>query len=110
MIKTALGSAIFSERGWDGVARKLRLSRRELDILRGLFDGQTESAIAEDLRISAHTVHTHVQRLHRKLRVRHQVALVLRLVVEFLKLAGAPGSGVPPVCARRTAGRCPLRR
>jgi DNA-binding NarL/FixJ family response regulator len=110
MKKAALGSAIFSERAWHGVARRLRLSRRELDILRGLFDGLTESAIAATLSITSRTVHTHVERLHHKLRVTHQVALVLRLVVEFLKLAGAPGSGVPPICARRRAGRCPLRR
>jgi DNA-binding NarL/FixJ family response regulator len=109
MTKAALGSAIFSERAWVGVARSLRLSRRELDILRCLFDGLTESAIAARLCISLRTVHTHVERLHHKLGVTHQVALVLRLVVEFLKLAGAPGSGMPPICARRTARRCPLR-
>jgi DNA-binding CsgD family transcriptional regulator len=110
MTQAALGSAIFSERAWDEAGRNLGLSRRELDILRGMFDGRTESAIATHLSISLRTVHTHVERLHRKLHVTHQVALVLRLVVEFFKLAGAPGSGVPPICARRTAGRCPLQR
>jgi DNA-binding NarL/FixJ family response regulator len=110
MTQPVSGSTIFSERAWVDVAHALRLSRRELDILRGMFDGLTESAIAAGLKISLRTVHTHVERLHRKLRVTHQVALVLRVVVEFLKLAGAPGSGVPPICARRTAGRCPLRR
>jgi DNA-binding CsgD family transcriptional regulator len=109
MIQAASGSAIFSERAWDEVARNLGLSRRELDILCGMFDGLTESAIATNLGISLRTVHTHVERLHSKLQVTHQVALVLRLVVEFFKLAGAPGSGMPPICARRTAGRCPLQ-
>jgi DNA-binding CsgD family transcriptional regulator len=110
MAQGDLGSAIFSKRAWDNVAGALELSRRELDILRGMFDGWTESAMAAKLCMSPHTVHTHVERLHHKLGVTHQVALVLRLVVEFLKLAGAPGSGVPPMCARRNAGRCPLRR
>lgn len=110
MKKTALGSAIFSERAWDSVGHRLRLSGRELDILRGQFDGLTETAIAGRLHISLHTVHTHMERLHHKLRVTHQVALVLRLVVEFLKLAGVPGTGVPPICARRRAGRCPVGR
>ena len=96
-----LGSTIFSERAWEQVARRLRLSRRELEVVRGVFDGWTESAIAAGLRISARTVHTHVERLHRKLRVGHQVALVLRVLEEFLKLAGASGSGVQPICARR---------
>jgi DNA-binding NarL/FixJ family response regulator len=110
MKAATLGSAIFSKRAWDEVARRLRLSQREVDVLRGMFDGLTESAMAVELRISLRTVHTHVERLHRKLRVTHQVALVLLVVVEFLKLAGVPGSGVPPICARRTAGRCPWRR
>ena len=110
MTPAALGSTIFSERAWDKVARNLRLSRRELDILRGMFDGLTESAIAAGLRISLHTVHTHMERLHRKLHVSHQVALVLRVMAEFLNLAGAPGSGVPSICARRTARQCPFAR
>lgn len=110
MTQLASGSAIFSERAWKELAHSLRLSRRELELLRGMFDGLTESAIAAELSISLRTVHTHVERLHRKLQVTHQVALVLKVVVEFLKLAGAPGSGVPPICARRTAGRCPLHR
>ena len=110
MTEPASGSAIFAERAWDEVARKLGLSRRELELLRGMFDGLTESAIAINMSISLRTVHTHVERLHRKLHVTHQVALALRVVTEFLKLAGAPGSAVPPICARRAAGRCPLRR
>jgi DNA-binding NarL/FixJ family response regulator len=110
MKPAALGSAIFSKRAWDEVAHSLRISQRELDVLRGMFDGLTESAMAGELRISLRTVHTHVERLHRKLRVSHQVALVLLVVVEFLKLAGVPGSGVPPICASRATGRCPLRR
>jgi DNA-binding NarL/FixJ family response regulator len=110
MTQAALGSAIFSERAWDNMARSLGISRRELVILRDMFDGLTESAIAVGLSVSLRTVHTHVERLHRKLRVTHQVALALRVMVEFLKLAGAPGSGIPSICARRTAGRCPLRR
>lgn len=110
MKPATLGSAIFSRQAWDDVARNLRVSRRELQLLRGMFDGLTESAIAAELRISVRTVRTHMERLHRKLNVTHQVALVLRVMVEFLNLAGAPGSGVPPFCAARSTGRCPLRR
>ncbi len=106
MTQPASGSAIFCERAWDNVARKLGLSRRELQVLWGMFDGLTESAIAAEMSVSLRTVHTHVERLHRKLHVTHQVALVMRVVAEFLKLAGQPGSGVPPFCARCTARCC----
>jgi DNA-binding CsgD family transcriptional regulator len=110
MTRRATGSAIFSERAWDEVARTLGLSRREVELLRGMFDGLTESAIAAEVSISVRTVRARVARLHRKLRVTHRVALVLRVLVEFLKLAAVPGSGVLPICARRTAGRCPCHR
>ena len=73
-----------------------------------MFDGLTESAIAAELSVSLRTVHTHMERLHCKLRVTHQVALVLRVVAEFLKLAGTPGSGIPPICAGQIGKRCPL--
>ncbi len=109
MQQTPAGSAMFSERAWDAVARELRLSGRELEILQGLFDGFTELAIAARLRVSLRTVHTHMERLHRKLHVTHQVGLVLRVMAEFLRLAGVAGSGVPPICVRRTARRCSLR-
>jgi hypothetical protein len=52
-------------------------------------------------------VHTHVERLHRKLAVIDRVELILRVINEFLKLTTAPGSLLPPICAVRAAGRCP---
>src|ERR1017187_688409 len=63
------GSGIFSGQAWTEIARSLKLSRRELQIVRSVFDDCTELAIATDLGISPHTVHTHVERLHYKLAV-----------------------------------------
>jgi len=104
------GSFIFSGHAWNALARSLWLSRRELQIVRGVFDDRTEFAIAADLNISTHTVHTHVERLHRKLAVTDRVALVVRVVEEFLKLTTLPGSVMTPICALRVAGRCPLQQ
>ncbi len=105
----AAGSAIFSDRAWAEIGRSLKLSRRELEIARGVFDDRTEFAIAADLGISAHTVHTHFERLYRKLGVKGRVELILRVTNEFLALTAAPGSVLPPICADRANGRCPLR-
>jgi DNA-binding CsgD family transcriptional regulator len=104
----SFSSAAFSARAWNNVARRLELSPRELNIVHGLFDGLTESAMASRFHISPHTVHTHVERLHQKLHVTHRVALALRVIQEFLKLAGVPGSGVPPFCVWRGGGNCGL--
>jgi len=99
---------MIGEQAWAEIARSLRLSPRELQILRGIFDDHTEFAIAVDLAISPHTVHTYVDRLHHKLGVVDRVTLVLRVMDEFLSLTVAPGSALPSLCANRAAGRCPL--
>jgi DNA-binding NarL/FixJ family response regulator len=109
MYNSLRGSAIFSEQAWKEITRSLRLSERELQIVRGVFDDSTESAISAELGISSHTVHTHVERLHRKLAVTDRGQLILHVVQAFLALTSTPGSGMPPVCAARTAGGCPLR-
>jgi len=103
------GSDIFSRAAWAELGRSLRLSGRELQIIRGIFDDLTEFAIASELGISCHTVHTHVERLHRKMDVRDRVELLLRVMCEFISLTAAAESTLPPICARRAAGRCPLR-
>lgn len=81
----------------------------QLQIVRATFDDETEFCIAAELGISAHNVHTHVERLHRKLVVKDRGRLILRVVDEFLSLTAAPDSILPSICANRTAGRCPLR-
>ena len=103
------GSAIFGGQAWAEIGHSLKLSERELQIIRGVFDDRTEFAIATDLDISPHTVHTHVERLHRKLGIGDRAQLLLRITNEFLALTTALGSTLPPICANRVAGRCPLQ-
>jgi len=100
---------MFSEQAWGEIARSLKLSGRELQIVREVFDDHTEFTIANDLKLSPYTVHTHCERLYHKLAVTDRVKLVLRVIDEFLALTVAPGSTMPPICASRAAGRCPLR-
>jgi DNA-binding CsgD family transcriptional regulator len=94
---------------WREIASSLRLSPRELEIVRATFDDRKELAIAADLGIAPRTVHTHIERLHRKLKVADRVQLVLRIMYEYLRLtSSAPGS-LPPICPHAAAGCCPLR-
>jgi len=99
-------SAVFSNQAWDQISRSLKLSTRESQILRGIFDDHTETAIAANLAISSHTVHTHIQRLHRKLGMVDRVQLVVRVVEEFLALTISPNSRLPAICANFK--RCPF--
>jgi DNA-binding CsgD family transcriptional regulator len=107
--RRSCGSDIFPDCAWTEIGRSLRLTRRELQIVRGIFDDCTEFAIGAGLGISAHTVHTHMERLHRKLAVADRLELVLRIIHEFLRLTSSPGTELAPICANRSAGRCPLQ-
>ena len=80
---------MLTRQAWGKVARSLGLSARELQIVRGVFDDKTEFAIAEDLGISPHTIHTHFSRLHRKLGVATRTGLVLRITSQCLALVTA---------------------
>ena len=103
------GSAMFPPEAWELIAFNLKLSGRELQIVRGTFDDQTETTIAADLQNALSTVHTHVQRLHRKLAVTDRAQLLLRVMQEFMALSASPDNHLPLICASRATGRCPLR-
>lgn len=82
------GQGLFSATDWERLADSLKLSPREVDIVRGVLDDRTNAAIADRLRISPHTVHTHLGRLYQKLNVRSRVELVVRIFGEYLLMKG----------------------
>jgi DNA-binding CsgD family transcriptional regulator len=102
------GAALLSESAWQAIAGSLRLSGRELDVVRAIFDGQKESAIAAHLGVAGRTVHTHVERLYHKLGVNDRTHLALCVMGEFLSLTASPRHNRPSICPIRAAGRCPL--
>ncbi len=73
-----------SARDWSAIAIGLQLSNRELQVIQGIFDGNSEAAIAAGLRLSAHTIHSHLCRVYRKLGVSSRTALALRIFAEYL--------------------------
>ena len=101
---------MFSELAWGQIARSLKLSGQELQVVRGIFDDRIEAAIADNLKVSPHTVHTYCERLYRKLGVTGRVKLVLRVVDEYMVLTHARETKLPPVSANFAAADRPLRR
>lgn len=81
-----------SKQAWSLLAQRLQLSAREVQILRGLLNDKSESQIARGLKISNHTVHTHLKRLYRKLRVTSRCAAVSRIFHEYLTFEQTLGS------------------
>ncbi|MEV4416360.1 response regulator transcription factor [Catellatospora sp. NPDC049609] len=67
-------------------ARSVTLTERELQVLRGMADGQSNAEIGRDLFVSEDTVKTHARRLFRKLGARdraHAVAAGFRAGLVF---------------------------
>ena len=56
---------------WDKINSQMEfpLTRRELDVLKQLFEGKSNAKIAEDLFLSVYTVKSHLMRLYQKLDV-----------------------------------------
>jgi DNA-binding CsgD family transcriptional regulator len=79
-----IGRTICSDQTWERGTSVLALSVREAEILKAVFEDQKESCIAANLGISSHTVHTHLERIYRKLRVSSRVELVVRIFAEYL--------------------------
>ena len=95
---------------WDALASSLGLSKRQVQIVRAVAADDTEFTIAADLGVSMHTVHTHLDRLHRKLGVHSRVELLILLFAEFLRLTSCGTGGLPPVCFRHSRGECPFAK
>ena len=100
------GAAMLSDLAWREIGHSLGLSGRELQIVRATFDDRKEIAIAAELNIALRTVHTHIERLHRKLAVSDRVQLVLRVMHEFLSLTLCWQGKLPPICPWHAAGQC----
>jgi DNA-binding NarL/FixJ family response regulator len=60
------------------VQETLRISERELEVLRLLAAGQSNKEIAGQLEVSPNTVKTHVAKLFEKLEVRRRTEAILR--------------------------------
>ncbi len=82
-----------SSEQWRAMALQLGVSGRELDVIRGILDGADERTVAKRLGISVHTVHTHLNRVYRRLRVNSRSNLILRVFAQFAIMArcGPPG-------------------
>jgi DNA-binding NarL/FixJ family response regulator len=103
-----VGATLLSDIAWSAIARSLKLSARELEIVRGVFDNLKEDAIAGKLGSSEHTIHTHLHRLFGKLRVTTRTQMVVRIMQELLILTLSDGGSLPSICRHRANGRCPM--
>lgn len=86
MFPAPRNKSILPETTWQTLAASLRMSDRELEITKHIFDDRKELAIACTLGISPHTVHTHLERLYHKLNVGSRVELVVAVFAAYLSM------------------------
>ena len=60
----------------DTFSQKMKLTRREIEIIRALANGRSSEEVSTELFISPHTVDTHRKNIFRKLEVNNLAALV----------------------------------
>lgn len=94
-VRDRAGSSLFTPEQWAVIAERLDLSPREAEITRMLLAEETERAIGAALRISEHTVHTHLERLHRKLGVCTRTGVLVSVFSAYLKAFPHVATTVP---------------
>jgi len=100
----------FTPQVWAVLSQQMKLSKRELQMVKAVFDDKREDSIARDLGLSPHTVRTYMERLHGKLGVKSRTALMTAILGEFLKAVIQPNSPLSPICAKRAQSDCPFQR
>ena len=71
---------------WQEISSYLKLSARQTEIAILVFANYSEVTIAQMLSISSHTVHSHLERLYRKLSVRSRCELIVRVFEAYVQL------------------------
>ena len=72
---------------WDALIQHLHLSEREAEIVECILrHADDEPSIAARMNISSHTVHTHLERLYRKLEVSSRSQLVTTIFITYTTL------------------------
>jgi len=100
------GASMLSDHAWLEVASALDITKREVQIIQGVFDNLPKAGIAHRLGISTHTTHTHLNRLFKKLNVTTRTELVLRIMEQMIALTLSETGVLPPICPHHHSGGC----
>jgi len=75
---------VFADSEWEGIATRIPLSPRQLEISQCLFRGLGDKQIARKLNISISTLRTHLSRLFEKTKTMDRVAYILHVTQDFM--------------------------
>lgn len=98
-------TAFFSTTEWDALRHAAALSSRQSEISLLILANLSEAQIAASLEVSSHTVHSHLERLYRKMKVRSRSELLVELFRTYVRLNGEQARN-----ARETRVNHPIQR
>ena len=75
---------IISEADWTRLADAHEIRERELEVLRGVIDGLTETEIGLEMQVSRHTIRTYVKNLNLRFEVHNRAGLIVAVFYEIL--------------------------
>jgi DNA-binding CsgD family transcriptional regulator len=86
-------SAFLSSTDWAEIGASLHLSVRELQIVTCIVEelAETQDDVGRHLGMSPHTVHTHLERLYKKLGVASRSHLIVRVFAAYVRRETAAG-------------------
>jgi len=90
LAKQGTGQHQLSIQQWSDVCRRMKLSLREQEVCKLLFDGLTRQKIADQMGISNRTVRHHMEQIHVKLEVCNRVGVVLKIIYLRDQLSSTP--------------------
>lgn len=95
------GRSLYLEHEWKALRAEFALSKRELEVVQGVFDDLSEGEIGRRMELSVHTVHTYLKRVFRKLKATSRVEVVCIVAAAEKRLRRveenrAPRPGVSP--------------
>ncbi len=98
-----IDAPLFCPAEWSQISDSLGLTNRESEVVQGVLEDMSQAEIAQQLGISPHTVHAHLERVYNKVGVRSRVQLLVRVFSEYTSLSRA----IKCIASSRL---CPLRR
>ncbi|HXG97446.1 MAG TPA: helix-turn-helix transcriptional regulator [Gemmatimonadales bacterium] len=75
LARPRLGAVASEDVSDEALRQRFRLTRREVEVLRLLLRGESNSGVAHGLHLSEHTAHHHTERVLRKLQVHSRARL-----------------------------------
>lgn len=85
---------LFSDLEWDELIETLSLPRRQAEVVKYIFEGRSDTQIADNMKISVPTVRTHISRLFDKFELQDRNELLRHVFKTFRE-------GCPEGCPRQ---------